>query len=44
MIDDKILELMNREIDKANSEKESADLKKYLDENIEAKKHFQQSG
>ena len=41
MIDDKKLELMNREIDKANSEKESAELKKYLDENPEARKHFQ---
>lgn len=42
MIDDKILELMNREIDKANPEKESAELKKYLDKNPEAKQHFQE--
>ncbi len=40
MIDDKILELMNREIDKANTEKESSELNEYLDKNPEAKQHF----
>ncbi len=42
MIDDKIIELMNREIDKANSKQESAELNKYLDDNSEAKQHFLQ--
>jgi hypothetical protein len=40
MIDNKILELMNREIDKANTEKESSELNEYLDKNPEAKQHF----
>jgi len=40
MIDDRILELMNREIDKANTDKETAELNKYLDKNHEAKQHY----
>ena len=40
MIDDKILDLMNREIDKANTDKDSAELNKLLDEISEAKQHY----
>lgn len=42
MIDDKILDLMNREIDKVNTAKESSELNEYLGKDPEAKQHFQE--
>ncbi len=42
MIEEKYIELMNREIDGLNSSEESAELKRHLEENAEAERYFRE--